>query len=321
MKRSIVSFACLGFATASVQVCAQAYPTKLVQIIVPFAAGSPPDIQARLVADKMAVDFKQPVIVDNRTGAAGGIGAGYVANAAPDGYTVLWTPDTVFTVNPLVYPKLPYDPAKDFVPVALTGRAANVLVVNATLKAQNLTELVTLAKSQRLTYSSAGSGSAGHLTMAYLLERAGVAMDHIGYKSAAAGGTAVISGEVNAGFLRIGGPTLGIIRAGKVRALAVSSRERWPGLPEFPTVAEAGYKDFDATFVYYVMVPTGTPQAVIESLYERTAAAMNAPDVRQKLAIIGIEPTVARGSEVTKHTSAYRAKWSPIVQQAQMRVN
>ena len=212
-------------------------------------------------------------------------------------------------------------PDKDFMPVAFAGRAANVLVVNSEFKARELADFVTLAKTQRLTYSSAGNGSAGHLTMAYFLEQAGINMVHVPYKSAAAGGRAVISGEVTAGFLRIGGPVLGYISSGKVKALAVSSSERWPALADVPTVAEAGYKGFETTFVYYVMVPAATPNSVVDLLYEQTAAAMKAPDVRQKLEAIGVEPIVAHGAEVTKRMRADRAKWASIVKRAKMKVD
>ena len=320
MNRSIAILLCALATTFGGAAHAQSYPSKPIRMVVNFPAGGPLDLLARLVAEKLSAALKQPVVVDNRAGAGGNIGADAVAKAAPDGYTVLMSVDSAFTLNPLVYPKMPFDPDKDLKPVAQVGEFQQVLVVPSKVEAKSVAELVALAKKQRLTYASAGSGSPGQLSFEYLLERAGATMDHVPYKGAAPAVTALLGGEVDAGFIVLAG-ALPNIKAGKLRPLAVSSLARSPALTDVPTIAESGYPGFDATFSFYMMAPAATPDAVVKTLHDQVVQALQAPDVRQKLTELTIEPVVRGPQEAAARIRADRTKWGVIVKKANIKVD
>lgn len=320
MKRILAALLSLAVVASATPAHAQTYPSKVIRFIVNFPAGGPLDVLARLIAEKTSTALKQPVIVENRPGAAGNIGADAVAKAAPDGYTVLLTTDSVFTLNPLIYPKMSFDAGKDLKPVALTGAYVQALVVNPKVEAKQLVDFVALSKKQRLTYSSAGSGSPGQLAFEYFLNRTGAKVDHVPYKGNAPAVTALIAGEVDAGFLALPGAVQNV-KSGKLRALAVSGPTRSPALPDVPTVAESGYPGFDVRGVWYMMVPAATPDAITKVLYEQTIQAMQAPDVREKLAAMSIEPVVGDAKEAAERIKIDRAKWAPIVKAAKIQVD
>ena len=274
-------------ALAALSLAAQAqghWPDKPVRVIVPLPPGGPSDIVLRSAAEKMQAALKQPIVIDNKPGAAGNLGAAEAARAAPDGYTWLWTTDTLLTVNPHVYPKLNFKPA-DLQPVMRASAFSQTLVCNPGVGVKTVKDLVAKAKASAgkpLSYASGGAGSPGHLSTELFKSAAGIEMNHVPYKGPAPAMQDVIGGQVDCGFLA--GPTvLPMVRAGKLVALAVSGARRSPLLPEVPTVAEAGYAGFDATFSLVLFAPRGMPKATVDAMNAALAAALKQPDVVERL--------------------------------------
>lgn len=258
-----------------------AWPEKPVRIIVPLPPGGPSDIVLRAAIEKMQPVLKQPVLIDNKPGAAGNVGAAEAARAAPDGQTWLWTTDTLLTVNPHVYPKLGFKP-EDLVPVMRASAFSQTLVCNPGLGLKSVADLVRLAKAKPMSYASGGAGSPGHLSTELFKSVAAIDMTHVPYKGPAPAVQDVMGGQVDCGFLA--GPTvLAQVRAGKLVALAVSGAKRSPLLPDVPTVAEAGYPGFDATFSLVLFTPKGTPKAIVETMFKALEEALKQPDVIERL--------------------------------------
>ncbi len=258
-----------------------AWPEKPIRIIVPLPPGGPSDIVLRGAAEKMQAVLKQPIIIDNKPGAAGNLGAAEAARAAADGYTWLWTTDTLLTVNPHVYPKLNFKP-EDLQPVMRASAFSQTLVCNPTLGFRSVADLVKAAREKRLTYASGGAGSPGHLTTELFKTVTGIEMTHIPYKGPAPAMQDVIGGQVDCGFLA--GPTvLPMVRAGKLVALAVSGAKRSLLLADVPTVAEAGYPGFDATFSLVLFAPRGIPRRVIDAMHAALTEALKQPGVAERL--------------------------------------
>ncbi len=283
MSRNVRWLAALGaaLALAAAAQAQSAWPEKPVRFIVPLPPGGPSDIVLRGAIEKMQPVLKQPLVVDNKPGAAGNLGAGEAARAAPDGYTWLWTTDTLLTVNPHVYPKLPFKP-DDLVPVMRVSSFSQTLVCHPGVGAKSVADLVRLAKGRKMSYASGGAGSPGHLTTELFLATAGLEMTHVPYKGPAPAMQDVIGGQVECGFLA--GPTvLPQVRAGKLVALAVSGARRSPLLPEVPTVAESGFPGFDATFSLVLFAPRGTPAKAVEAMHAALGAALKEPDLVERL--------------------------------------
>ena len=257
MKRFVLG---LLAAVAPALAAAQAYPARPVHIINPFTAGGPIDLLARAVGQKLHEAWGQPVVVETRAGAAGNIGIEYVAKQPGDGYALLVMPTGNAVVNPHIYPKLPYDPLKDFAPVTLLATVENVLVVHPSVKASSVRELVALAKANpgKLTFSSPGVGSQAHVAGEMLQSMAGVKMLHVPYKGMAPAMNDLLGGQVSFMFLSMSS-ALKQVQAGKLRALGVASRERSSAAPDLPTVAEQGLPGFEALSWYALMAPAGTP--------------------------------------------------------------
>jgi tripartite-type tricarboxylate transporter receptor subunit TctC len=261
---------------------------RTIRLVVPFTPGGSTDILARALAPKLAAALGQNVIVDNKPGAGGSLGAAEVAHASPDGQTLLMGHIGTLAVNATLYPKLAYDPVKSFAAVAWVARVPNVLVVNAASGIMSLKDLVARAKANpgRLSYSSGGNGSAAHIGFEYFKLRAGIFMAHIPYRGTAPSVTDLLGGQVDATFT--GTPAvLPHIRSGRLRALAVSSPQRIAALPEVPTVAESGYPGFEADQWYGIVAPAGTPAAIVERLNAEINKALALPDVAQQLALEG----------------------------------
>ena len=260
------------------------WPDKPVRVIVPLPPGGPSDIVLRSAAEKMQAALKQPLLIDNKPGAAGNLGAAEAARAAPDGYAWLWSTDTLLTVNPHVYPKLNFKPA-DLQPVMRASAFSQTLVCNPGVGVKSVPELVAKAKASAakpLSYASGGAGSPGHLSTELFKSVAGIELSHVPYKGPAPAMQDVIGGQVDCGFLA--GPTvLPMVRAGKLVALAVSGARRSPLLPEVPTVAEAGYAGFDATFSLVLFAPRGMPKATVDAMNAALAAALKQPEVVERL--------------------------------------
>ncbi len=292
------------------------YPSHPIRLIVPWGPGAFTDAGARLVAGKIREAWGQPVVVDNRPGANGMIGSGAAARAAADGYTLVVATADTHSINPTLYRNVPYDAARDFVPVHPIAAMPLVLVVHPSQPARSLAEFVALAKAQpgRLRYGSWGEGSTAHLTMELLKTMAGLDLLHVPYRGAAQLQTDVIAGHVDCAFTSV--PlAFGAQREGHLRVLALSSPARFPAQPETPTVAES-YPGFEAQLWYGVMAPAGTPPAIVEALNAVIRAGLDAPDTRQRLAASSLTPMLATTAEFGAFVRAQLAGWTRIVRNA-----
>jgi tripartite-type tricarboxylate transporter receptor subunit TctC len=312
--------AAAAFATAVLHIgsaAAQAYPSKPIRLMVPFPPGGSTDIVARIVAQKLSAQLGQPMVVENRGGAGGTIGAAVVAKAAPDGYSLLVGTTSTHVVAPSVYAKLEYDPAKDFAPVSLMAVTPYLLVVNPAVQAKTVQELVDLMRAQpgRLNYASAGIGSTTHLAMEMLKSASGTFALHIPYNGNGPAGAAVVAGQVEILFGSLPA-VLPQAKSGRVRALAVGTLKRSPSLPEVPTVAESGYPGFDASLWLALMAPAGTPAPVIERLHREVLAAVSAPDARELLDKNGAEVLTSTPAELAAMIRDGVARYGKIVKQA-----
>lgn len=270
---------------------AQAQFTRPIRLVVPFTPGGSTDILARAIAPKLTQALGVNVLVDNKPGAGGSLGAGEVAKAEPDGHTLLMGHIGTLAVNPAIYDKLSYDPVKSFTPVAYVARVPNVLVVSATSPAKDFKDFIARARANpgKFTYSSGGNGSAAHITFESLKLATKIFMLHIPYRGTAPSVNDLLAGQVDSTFT--GSPALlPHVRSGRLRALAVSSARRIAALPDVPTVAESGYPDFEADQWYGVVAPAGVPTPLITRLNAEINKALGLPDVAQQLAVEGAEP-------------------------------
>ncbi len=292
MRRFI---ALLALCVAAGNAQAQGWPAKPIRLIAPYAAGGPIDISARLLAPKLQEGLGQPVVVENRPGAGGNIGADFVAKSAPDGYTLVIGAIATHAINPWLFAGLPYDPIRDFRHVALIVQVPNVLVVNNELPATSVRDLVALARERpgRLDFASGSTGSTGHLAGEMFKLMTGTYMVHIPYKGAAPAVTDLMAGRVHLMFDNLAS-ALPNVKAGKVRALAVTTKERSSFLPELPTLDEAGLKGFDMTTWWGVMAPAKTPDAVVQRLNAEIFKALELPDVKERLRAMGSETPAVR---------------------------
>ena len=301
---------------------AQTYPTKPIRLVVPFTPGGSTDILARAVAQELTKAWGQAVVVDNVPGAGGAIGAERVAKAAPDGYTLLMGHIGTLAVNPSLYPNLPYDAIKSFAPVAWVARVPNVLVVHPSVKANNVKELVALAKANpgRMNYGSGGNGSAANLATEYFKLQTGTSMVHIPYRGTAPAVTDLLGGQIQVLFT--GAPAvLGQVKNGQLRALAVSSPTRLAALPDLPTVAESGYKGFEADQWYGVVAPAGTPRDVVTKLNTQINLALNAPDIKTRLTSEGAIATPATPEAFGQLIALELARWKPVIQSGRVKID
>jgi len=296
---------------------AQAWPAKPLRVVVPFPPGGSTDIVARIVAQKLGERLGQSMVIENRGGAGGTLGAAQVAKAAPDGYTLLVASTSTHVVAPGVYPKLEYDPIKDFAPISLMAVSPYLLVVNPALPAKSVKELVELARKQpgKLNYASAGVGSTTHLAMEMLKAASNTYMLHIPYNGNGPAGTAVISGQVEILFGSLPA-LLPHAKGGRVRALAVGTLVRAPSMPEVPTVAESGYPGFDASLWLAVMAPAGTPQPIIDRLHKEIVTVVQSADTRELLDKAGAEPLTSSPAELAALVRDGVAKYAKIIKTA-----
>ena len=314
MSRLISLAICAALACCTVAAVAQSYPSKPIRLVVPFTPGGSTDILARLVGQKLGEAFGQQVIIDNRPGAGGNIGVEMVANSPPDGYTLVMGHIGTFGVNPTLYPKLPYDPIKDFAPITLFAKVANMLVVNPVLPVKSVKELIALAKAKpgALNYGSAGNGSAAHLAIEYFKLLTKTDIQHIPYKGTAPMVTDLIAGQIS---LTITGvpPLLPHVKSGKLRALAVGTGQRLTLLPELPTIAEAGVSGFEATQWYGLLAPAATPREIVMRLNAEIIKALQRPDVRERLASEASQPAGDTPEKFLAFIKAEIARWAPVV--------
>ena len=284
----VLVFAAL--AAFAVTAAGQGWPARPVHLVVPYAAGGPVDLSARLLAARLQPALGQPVVVENRVGAGGNIGADYVAKSTPDGHTLVMGAIATHAINPALFPKLPYDPIRDFRHVALVVQVPNVLVVNNEVPARNVGDFILLLKKQpgKFDFASGSTGSTGHLAGELFKQMTGTYMVHIPYKGSAPATADLMAGRVHLMFDNLAS-ALPQIQAGKVRALAVTTLGRTSFLKDVPTLDESGLRGFDLTTWWGVMAPAQTPEAVVARLFTEVRAAMQAPDVRERLRAMGSE--------------------------------
>jgi tripartite-type tricarboxylate transporter receptor subunit TctC len=321
MRTAIIRSIAALVAAAAGAAAAQTYPARPIRIIVPFAPGGNVDITARLVAPGLGEALGQPVVVENKPGAGGTIGADFVAKSPPDGYTLLMGSNSTFSVAPSLYPKNPYDPLRDFAPVSMIASAPFVLVTNSAAPFNSARELVAQAKAApgKLTMSSAGTGSSNHLVGELFQEISGARFTHVPYKGSGQALTDLMGGQVNLHFDQITSAA-SHIQAGKLKALMVTARERVPMLPDVPTASEAGYTSFEATNVTGLLAPAGTPRDIVDKLNAATQKVVAQPAVKEKFAGLGADAV----GGAPEHFGAYirndLAKWTRIVKEANVKV-
>jgi len=301
----------------------QSWPNRPIHLVVPFTPGGSTDILARSIGLELTRAWGQPVVIDNAPGAGGSLGADKVAKAPPDGYTLLMGHIGTLAVTPSIYPSLPYDPVKSFAPVAWVARVPNGLVVHPSVPAKPLAELLALARSQpgRLNYGSGGNGSAAHIAMEYLKLRSHTFMVHVPYRGTAPAVNDLIAGQIQLIFT--GAPAvMQFVKAGRLRALAVSSPHRLASLPDLPTVAESGGKDlagFEADQWYGVVAPAGTPREIVTRLNAQINASLASAELKTRLQAEGAEATPTTPEAFGKLIATEIERWRPVVKAGNVR--
>ncbi|MEE1655467.1 tripartite tricarboxylate transporter substrate binding protein [Microvirga sp. CF3062] len=300
--------------TLSTRAPAQTYPSQNIILVVPFTPGGSTDILARLLGQRLETALKNPVIVESRPGAGGSVGVASVARSPADGHMLVMGHIGTFAVNPALYPKLQYDPMKSFEPVSGIANVHNMLVVHPDVPAKTLQELIEYAKQNpgKLNYASGGIGSAAHIAMVALADRAGISMTHVPYRGTAPAVTDLLGGRVQLTFT--GAPNLlQHVEAGTMRALAVSGLSRLKGASTIPTVAESGYPGFEASQWYGILVPAGTPKAVVDRLNTEIRTAMAAPEIAERLSLEGAEVWTNSPDEFRNHIATEMVRWGDLV--------
>jgi tripartite-type tricarboxylate transporter receptor subunit TctC len=306
--------------SAAIPAAAQGWPAKPVRMLITFPPGGPSEILTRLVNERLQASLKQPFVVENRAGAGGNIGADVVAKAASDGYLFGITTDTLFTVNPLVYRRMPFDPWADIRPVTLLGSFSQMMVCNTGVPAKTLDELLRLAKREKLSYASGGPGVPGHLAAELLFSMTGASMLHVPYKGPAAATADVMGGQVNCGFLAT--PTvLPHVKSGKLTGLAVSTAQRSPLATEIPAAAEAGAPGFDAPFYLVLFAPKGVPADIVTRMNAEVTRALAAAEVKERAAKLDVTTLGGSPDEAHKVLKAAASKWAPVVQRIGLKLD
>jgi tripartite-type tricarboxylate transporter receptor subunit TctC len=317
MRTLAVASLCAAALLQAGAAAAQAWPAKPIRMMVPFPPGGSTDIVARIVAQKLGERLGQSIVIENRGGAGGTIGTALIAKSAPDGYNLAIASTSTHVVAPGVYAKLEYDPIKDFAPVGLMAISPYLLVVNPSVPAKSVQELVALAKTQpgKLNYASAGVGSTTQLAMEMLKAASGTYMLHIPYSGNGPAGTAVVAGQVEILFGSLPA-LLTFAKSGRVRALAVGTPKRSPSLPDVPTVAESGYPGFDASLWLAIVAPAGTPQPIIERLNKELNALVAAADTREAFDKAGTEPMTGTPADLAAMIRDGVPKYAKIIKAA-----
>jgi len=295
---------------------AQTYPTRPVRMIVPYPPGGGTDVISRLVGQKLTERWGQQVVVDNRPGANGIIGTDLIARARPDGYTFGVVIATQ-AINPALYPKLPYDTLKDFVPVTLMAQYPYILTVHPSVAAKSVQEFLALAKTKpgAMSYASSGNGSGPHLAFEFFKSRAGIDLVHVPYGGAAPANRELIGGQVQAFFNNFLAAR-GHVDAGRIRVLGVTSLKRSPAMPEVPTIAESGVPNFEVTSWYSIIAPAGMPTALVNKIQTDTAGVLRLPEIVARLAPDGAEPVGSSSAEFARFLQAEIRMWSEVVKNA-----
>jgi tripartite-type tricarboxylate transporter receptor subunit TctC len=296
------------------------YPNRPVRIIVPFAAGGPPDVISRIVGQKLSERWGQQVYVENHPGAGGNTGTATAARAAPDGYT-LYMMSTGFMVNPSLYAKVPYDPIKDFVPVTIAAASPNILFVNPVVPARSVGELIALIKSSpgKYSYAQPSTGSTPHLSGELFKLQYGLDLVTVPFNGASLAVNSTIAGHTPIAFTALP-PAIANIKEGNLRGLAVTAAKRSPALPDVPTMAEAGIPDQEAETINGLLAPAGTPDEIVARINRDTVAALSLPDVKERLSVLGFEPVVSTSAAFGARIKSEIAKWDKVVRAAHIRI-
>jgi tripartite-type tricarboxylate transporter receptor subunit TctC len=316
LAATLILFCATGLA------CAQTYPAKPIHLIVPFPPGGGNDTVARAIAQQASPALGQPIVVDNRPGAGGIIGADAAARAAPDGYTLFLGGVATHAVNPHLHAKLSYDPVKDFAPITLVASAPSVLVVHPSVPARTIAEFATYARANpgKLNYASNGNGSSSHIAAVLYETNAGVKMTHVPYKGVGPALTDLMSGRIELMFNSIVA-ILPHIQAGKLRALAVTSKTRSSLLPDVPSIAEVGWPEYEAGSWYGILAPAGTPPAIIDRLHREIVKALKDPEVAKRLAGEGADVIGSTPQEFAAHIKSELARMGQAVRAAGLSAN
>jgi len=315
IRIAALAFACT-LAGAAVHAQQSAYPTRPVRLILPFPPGGSTDLLGRTLSEKLAGELRQPVVAENRPGAGGNVGAEVAARAAPDGYTIVLCAPSL-AISPSLYPKLNYDPLRDLAPIALVATIPNLFVVHPSVPARSLAELAQYARDNpgKLNFGTGGAGTSNQLAadMFRMLTRTNIVQ--VPYKGAENAMLAVLAGQVH--MVVIGPPASAThVKSGKLRALAVLGKERYPGLPEVPTAAESGMPEFEVDTWYGVLAPAGVPREIVARLNAELTKIMQSPDMRERLAGMGIEPLTSTPAEFGDFIKTEAAKWANVVKAA-----
>jgi tripartite-type tricarboxylate transporter receptor subunit TctC len=302
---------------AQAQSSASGYPDHPITLIVPYAPGGGNDVMARAVAEPMSKSLGQPVVIENRSGAGGSVGTRQVAKAAPDGYTLGLGGTGTLAIDPTLYPNVGYDPRKDFAPVGLIATSPLIVLVNQSVAARNVQELIALAKAQpgKLNYASAGTGSGIHLGTVLFAEIAGIHITHIPYKGSGPALTDLLGGHVQIYFSSLP-PAVGLVKEGKLRALGVTGLKRSASFPDVPTVAEQGLPGFEAVLHYGIVAPAGTPRPIIDKLSIALRAALADSKVHDHISNEGAEPLSTSPDEYAADIDREETKWSVLVKKS-----
>ena len=306
---------------APVVAAAQAYPSRIIRIVVPFTPGGPQDVNARLIGQKLTEAWGQAVVVENRAAAGGIVATEYVAKAAPDGYMLLMGNPTPLTIAPSLYDKLGYDPQRQFAPVILVTQTASVFVVHPSVPAKNIKELVALAKTKpgRLIYGTSGIGSTGHLTIELFSTLTGITMTHVPYKGASQAISDMIAGQIDLRMFPIP-VTIPLVKDKRVRPLGVTSLQRFPLLADVPTIAEQGLPGFESTNWNGILAPAGTPREIVDKLNQAINKTMTRPEMKEKLASQGADGLTSSPAELATFVQRELAKFAAIIKAAGVRV-
>jgi tripartite-type tricarboxylate transporter receptor subunit TctC len=296
------------------------YPDKPVKIIVPFAPAGPTDVVARLIAQKLSERLGKQFYIENVTGAGGNTGMGQAARSAPDGHTILFVSSS-FVVNPSLYPKIPYDPYKDFAPVTVAGDAPNILLVNPSVPAKTVRELIDYIKANpgKISYASAGTGTTPHLSGELFRLTQNLDIVHVPFSGAGPAIQSLAGDHTPMAFTSLP-PAIPLINDGKIRPLAVSAAKRVAALPNVPTLAEAGLPDQEADTMQAVLVPAGTPKPIVDLLYREIKAIVALPDVKERFEVLGLEPIANTPEAFAAQIKAEIAKWSKVIRDANIKM-